>query len=286
MLSRRLLITPPPLAFTPRSQLRLSHVTCNRLHCVHVQCFAAICGTSSGDIPLVMRSKDVTVSHRLTIDGAALAEPWVPREVIVSNGTNFIELSKSDRKLHRFIGFPGKDSAPLAGNEFFDELARKRNDVVDEAVWQHLLQKDPLLDENSKQKIMRVQRSSVDEADLPGVVEIDLPEVAFTLESGEELTCDAISIKCLLTLSSVRKVAVEASPAVLKYIRAASLHAAQPREKRPWSLTDVKGARCDKRRKTVYLWHEIPGSRPRRLQKKKTRLMGAACHQAGCRRAH
>ena len=56
---------------------------------------------------------------------------------------------------------------------------------------------------------------------------------------------------------------------MLHYLRVATLaSAAVPREKRPPTLSGVHGVCCDKRRKTVYIVHQLPSGEKKRLQKK------------------
>ena len=256
------------------------HWVCNistqaiaRRHCCH-RCHAiAICAQAEPPPPfqrLALTAMNVRVSHRLVVEGGALTEAWAPREVIVSGGKHFIELSRQDRKLQRFIGLPGKDSSPLASNEFFNLLFRKRSEAVDNAIWDYLVANDPLLENcKDKGKILRDRKPGIDDADLPHYVSMDFPAVEFIKESGGTLSCDATSIKCILSLNAARRVCVEALPEVLHYLRVATLaSAAVPREKRPPTLSGVHGVCCDKRRKTVYIVHQLPSGEKKRLQKK------------------
>eukprot|EP00959_Pyramimonas_sp_CCMP1952_P090357 1891327-Pyramimonas_sp.AAC.1 len=86
---------------------------------------------------------------RTVIEGGGLKgrEPWAPRAATHAAGALFVELSRADRRLQKFTSAPNpsKSNAPLAANLFFDQISGMRNAACNEAIWNHLLQNDPLL---------------------------------------------------------------------------------------------------------------------------------------------
>ena len=214
------------------------------------------------------------VTNRIVIEGGALSEPWVPKEIIMSAGSAFIELSRSDRKLQRFINIPTKSNNPLAVNAFLDDLMKKRNAAVDDAIWSEFKKADQFLQDDERTKIMKQRRGTVEEHDMPEVVTIDLQGLQYSGDNGVELSVGDISIKCSFRLSPIRKVAVECAADVLDYVRCACLHAAACADRdsqdgvRSKRLTIVPGVLCDKRRKVLYMLIKGEDGSLRRVQAK------------------
>ena len=221
----------------------------------------------------------VRVSFRLVIDGGALtpADPWVPKHVIDCGGHRFIELSRRDRKLHRFVGVPGASTSPFAKNNFFDTLVKARALATDGAIWKMMKAKDPMLSEGDADTAVAQHKKDIDECDLPRFVDIELPAVAYAGEDMK-LEADAITMKVIPRLCAGRLVAIEVTPETMHYIRVALLNAQSevpmegtPAEKRTRAsaVAGVKGVCVDKRRKTVYLMcvHR-EGEKPQRMQKR------------------
>ena len=219
------------------------------------------------------------MSDRLVIDGGALSpvDPWVPKHVIDCGGIRFIELSRADRKLQRFVGVPGASSCPFAKNSFFDALVKARTVATERAIWKTLKASDPMLSEGDVDTVVAQHKKDIDECDLPRFVEIELPALAYEGEDGK-LEADAITMKVIPRLCAGRLVAIEVTPETMHYIRVALLNAQSevpmegtPAEKRTRAsaVAGVKGVCVDKRRKTVYLMcvHR-EGEKPQRMQKK------------------
>ena len=220
----------------------------------------------------IFASMPVTVQTRIVIEGGALKVPWVPREIVQSAGSIFVEMSKSDRKLQQFIGAPNptKSNSPLALNTFFGDMLKSRNAACDDAMWEHLKATDPLLqDDGDKAAIVRQNRTAIDLGAMPETVSAWFPAVE-CMNGDEHLKHDAIEMKFLFQPSPIKKVWIECTPSALEYVRVAAVAAMvdQDREKRKKSLTGVPGVCCDKRRKTVYMVVRGEDGEPQRVQAK------------------
>ena len=214
----------------------------------------------------------VTVQTRIVIEGGALKVPWVPREIVQSAGSIFVEMSKGDRKLQQFIGAPNptKSNSPLALNTFFGDMLKSRNAACDEAMWERLKATDPLLqDDGDKAAIVRQNRTAIDLGAMPETVSAWFPAVE-CMNGDEHLKHDAIEMKFLFQPSPIKKVWIECTPSALEYVRVAAVAAMvdQDREKRKKSMTGVPGVCCDKRRKTVYMVVRGEDGEPQRVQAK------------------
>ena len=119
-------------------------------------------------------------------------------------------------------------------------------------------QEDALLQATQKDKIIANHKKHIDEAVMPDFVSLHLPCIEFEPDDDkhEMIKCDGITIKCLFTTQAVRTVHVECTAEVLTYLRCAINVAAfedSQRDSRKRSFSGVRGVRCDKRRKTVYV---------------------------------
>lgn len=133
-----------------------------------------------------------------------------------------------------------------------------RNNAVDQCIWDHLKREDPLLQDTQKDKIIAGRKKHIDEADMPDFVSLHLPCIEFEPDGDkyETIKCDEITMKCMFTTQTVRTVQVECAADVLTYLRCAINVAAfedSQRDSRKRSFSGVRGVRCDKRRKTVYV---------------------------------
>ncbi len=223
--------------------------------------------------------ENIVIQERLVIQGGALGkDAWIPRSLVTICDAPYVELSRADRKLHRFIGFSSYNTTPLVSNKFIDSLYDKRNDAVDDAIFAMMLERDPLIDIEAKAKLVKAYRRVVDTADLPPFVEVDLPEISHTNSQGITMHVAAIKMKIATQLNRVRNVVVELIPQNLHYIRvacwkAAEEHPSQDAKKRAQpmvSVEGIKGVMCDKRRKVVFMRWAQPGSSepPKRILRK------------------
>lgn len=145
---------------THRTRLQLSIASARRRLAVSKRVHAA----SAHALQLQMA---VSVQLRTVIEGGGLKdrEPWVPRAVMHTAGGLFVELSRADRQLQKFISVPNpaKSQSPLATNSFFDQILKMRNAACTEAIWDHLKQADPLLQQDcDRASVIKNNRSSLD----------------------------------------------------------------------------------------------------------------------------
>ena len=150
-----------------------------------------------------------------------------------------------------------------------------RNHAVNECIWDYLKQEDALLQDTQKDKIIANHKKHIDEAVMPDFVSLHLPCIEFEPDDDkhEMIKCDGITMKCLFTTQAVRTVHVECTAEVLTYLRCAINVAAfedSQRDSRKRSFSGVRGVRCDKRRKTVYVVVKATGAPTgtRRIQAK------------------
>ena len=108
----------------------------------------------------------VSVQLRTVIEGGGLKDqPWVPRAVMHTAGGLFVELSRADRQLQKFISAPNpnKSNSPLATNPFFNQILKMRNAACNDAIWDYLRQNDPLLQQDcDKASVIKNNRGSLD----------------------------------------------------------------------------------------------------------------------------
>ena len=96
----------------------------------------------------------------IVVTGGALnkKDAWVVTDYAVIDNSKYIELSRSNRKLQRFIGVPGQDSSPLAKHGFLDKLTRLRNRAVVEAIFEFMKNQDPNATDSSALKAKAIAR--------------------------------------------------------------------------------------------------------------------------------
>ena len=83
----------------------------------------------------------ITVAEKLVIQGGVGSAPWVPREVLHSDGKRFIGLAATDCQLRRFLGCT-RYGTTVRPNAFqlgqpaalLESLRSHRNDRVDEMI--------------------------------------------------------------------------------------------------------------------------------------------------------
>ena len=133
----------------------------------------------------------------IVITGGALnkKDAWVVTDYAVIDNSKYIELSRSNRKLQRFIGVPGQDSSPLAKNGFLDKLTRLRNAAVDDATFEFMKKQDPIATDSSalKAKAIDNMRKTMDVSDVPASVTLKLDAISHELPSGARLEADTPS---------------------------------------------------------------------------------------------
>ena len=199
----------------------------------------------------------IGVVERLVISGGSLGNTsWVPKEIkLVDGGLKFIALRASDSNFVRFLGATGATRSPLQDNSFIELLKTQRDDLVDALVLSHLKANDPML-----QKLPRHARRQVDQCDVASFVEWEGPPISATEKCS--LEAPETKIKLFTELDRKRVVSIEATPAVLMYVRAAAMHAhltgeASNARKRAQPI-GVPGFRWDKRSNRVYTYVEDP----------------------------
>ena len=118
----------------------------------------------------------VRVQMRICIEGGGLRKDssWVPRQIHNIGGLNFLELSRADRKLQKFVGCSRPQTAPLASCSFFESLIADRNQAVDALLVQKMLAEDMLLTpEKAKSlKLLRECRRTLDPMEIDPFTEV------------------------------------------------------------------------------------------------------------------
>eukprot|EP00959_Pyramimonas_sp_CCMP1952_P196315 4104283-Pyramimonas_sp.AAC.1 len=106
-------------------------------------------------------------------------------------GALFVELSRADRQLQKFISAPSpsKSNAPLATNPLFDQIPRVRSAACNEAIWNHLLQNDPLLQQDCDRAIVIKSNRGALDASLLQALRAVPPEKEERRGRGGEMGC-------------------------------------------------------------------------------------------------
>ena len=210
----------------------------------------------------------VVVTEQLVIEGGHLKKEWVPVTASM-NGSRWLELSKSDRNLMSFAGRGHYETAPFACNSFFDAIRDARNEAVDNDIFVVEKSKAPATEDRKKGAIVAVLRRTIDIAELPATVVVQMPAV--TNDDGDTI-CGAIDMRCITTLTKIRNVSVEATTPNLQYVLHGLRHAKKTNMKRDPQLVtseSAKGVLADKRRKTLYMIvKDEVSKKPKRVQAK------------------
>ena len=202
----------------------------------------------------------ITVAERMVIEGGASTNPWVPKEIKVVMGAKFVPLSAGDRHLVNFIG------VDPAG--YLHRLRERRNHAVDALILQHLRANDPM---SRYSRLPAKARNLVEAHDLPPFVTVDMPTVH---GDGDQPSTPAMPLKFITEMVRNRMVSVEAEPAALRYIQAATIQHGGVGKRvccKRKTVCDAKGVLCDKRRKVVFvLWMDpsVEGSPAKRVARK------------------
>ena len=214
----------------------------------------------------------------------------VPANVMNVGDKKFIPLSRSDRRLQRYVlgsrphlGGRSK-TAPFDSNSFLAGLSALRNAAVDTLLLKHLQDQDPIVNIDVQQK---AARKDIDPAELKPTVTIELPAVYFDMEH-EAFALEPNVAACVTDLLKVSVVRIEGNADILHHVRAGMLEAMAPPEARrrraaPLSQSiGVKGVFADKRRRVVWSWCRVPGEDPVRITKKpdvwETAVVQCAAH--------
>ena len=93
-----------------------------------------------------MKNSPTVVSERVVIEGGNLGKfnHWVPEEISVVGGANYLPLAARDRKLAAYCGVDLALAHPFAGTSVLRDLRKLRNDKVMELIREEELKEDPM----------------------------------------------------------------------------------------------------------------------------------------------
>eukprot|EP00959_Pyramimonas_sp_CCMP1952_P316283 6619983-Pyramimonas_sp.AAC.1 len=84
-----------------------------------------------------------------------------------------------------------------------------RSAACDDAIWQHLTENDPLLQDDADQaSVVKINRGIPDASLMPETVAASFPAVECT-HGGQHLKHDAITLPFLFGLNACKKVSIE-----------------------------------------------------------------------------
>ena len=117
----------------------------------------------------------------VVVEGGSLKEPWVVAPQI-TGGKKFIALKKDNRKLAKALGLNVNHRSPMGNNDFFQQLAKLRDAVVDDFINKHYADDDPAADSQSQGSgaltpLHKPRQQLYFEANVPEIVEITYLEV-------------------------------------------------------------------------------------------------------------
>ena len=126
------------------------------------------------------------------VQGCGLGKDiWIPKVWHQVDVLNLSSCLAQIGKLRKFVGFHVNKSnwAPFWANAFFDEPYQKRNDAVDDALYEMQKARDPLVQPNMKHKMMRTWRRTTEPMDLPPTVVVHSREVTLVHEKRGNRDC-------------------------------------------------------------------------------------------------
>ena len=213
-----------------------------------------------------------SITKMSVITGGGLGgDVWVPRELKLIDGVEYLPVSLTDRKFMKFVGVDLSKSAPLACNPFMHTLRQARNDAMDIVIAEYIRKSDPLASATSK--AVTAARRTLDPSVMDPWCMASLPAIA--------------DIRCASELQRNRMVYVELQDGAMNYLRVAVLDAQRSSDdenvRKRSAPIGVKGARVDKRRGTVYMTIaalDDPTAKRKRVQRKLSSFMTCEIHAA------
>lgn len=160
-----------------------------------------------------------TVSTQVVIKGGGLSEAWAVDTRLV-DGLNFFVVSKSDRKLAKALGFSMKDRAPFKDVNVFGYIEKERDNYVDKAIVQHMVEEDPMGDSSGGHARLasRGREKMFAAAKVPEVIVLHCPP--FT--SGDGVRVDAFELKIISTPRRGANACIACDPTTLDWLAKAA----------------------------------------------------------------
>lgn len=211
-----------------------------------------------------MKSSPTVVSERVVIEGGNLGRfnHWVPEEISVVGGANYLPLAARDRKLAAYCGGDLALAHPLAGTSVLRDLRKLRNDKVMELIHEEELKEDPMA-AGAPATNRSGHLGLVDMDALPNEIILHMPAIE---HDGESVA--ATDLYVLVDVDPKKVVRLKLESSSLEYVRMmvrSSLGQGETDTKRRKALervtVNVRGVRWDYRRQSLYTWYTNPDGR-------------------------
>ena len=137
--------------------------------------------------------------------------PGTPAEVENASGAHVVALRNTDRGLASFCGVPSRERA-LSHDWWLDELRRRRNLAVDDAITQVLRQRAP----DGRVGDFARESKQVEDDSLPRIVTVHMPECVV-----DDTRMHGVDMRVLVDRNPNKVVKVEATTENFSYIREA-----------------------------------------------------------------